>query len=320
MKAILVAQVGPPEVMKLEEVPDRLPGAGEVLVRVKAAGVNPVETYIRSGKYPMTAPLPYTPGNDAAGVVEAAGAGVKSVKVGDRVYTSATLSGAYASMTVCPESGVHPLPEGVSFAQGAAIGVPYATAWRAIHIRGRAISAEWILIHGASGGVGVAATQIGRAWGLKIVGTAGTEMGRKLVAAQGADFVLDHTSADYLSRLMELTGGRGVDLILEMAANVNLNKDLGVLAKFGRVVVIGSRGPVEVDTRQTMGRESSILGMTLFNASSEELRGIHAGLGAGLANGSLRPVIGREIPLAEAPKAHEAIMQPGSHGKIVLIP
>jgi len=155
---------------------------------------------------------------------------------------------------------------------------------------------------------------------MRIIGTGGSEKGRKLVTAQGADHALDHTSSDYLDRLMELTGGRGVDLVLEMMANVNLNKDLGILTHRGRVVVIGSRGPVEIDARQTMTRDASILGMSLMNATPTELREIHAALVAGLADGSLRPVIGQEFRLADAAKAHEAIMTPGSNGKIVLVP
>jgi NADPH:quinone reductase len=320
LKVIRVNQFGGPEVLRLQPVPDPSPGPGQVLVRVHAAGVNPVETYIRSGVYAQLAALPYTPGHDCAGVVEAAGPGVTPFKSGDRVYTSSTLTGAYAEMTLCELKGLHALPAGITFGQGAALGVPYATAFRALFQRGVARAGESVLIHGASGGVGHAAVQLARAAGLLVIGTAGTAKGREFVAAQGAAHVLDHTQSDYLDQLLKLTAGCGVDLILEMLANVNLGRDLTVLAKGGRVVVIGSRGKVEINPRDTMMRDADIRGMTLFNTSDADLAGIHRALVAGLECGALRPVVGREFPLREAPRAHEAVLQSGALGKIVLIP
>jgi NADPH2:quinone reductase len=320
MKAIRVHEFGAPEVMQLEEVPDLQPGAGQVVVQVKAVGVNPVETYIRSGMYARKPALPYTPGNDCAGIVEAVGEDVTRVKVGDRVYTEWCLSGAYAEQTLCSESQVHPLSEKVSFGQGAAVNVPYATAWRGLFQRGRAVPGETVLVHGASGGVGIAAVQIARAAGMKVIGTGGTERGRSLIVEQGAHHVLDHHAPDYLEQLMSLTNGRGVDVILEMLSNVNLAKDLTVLASRGRVVVIGCRGTVEINPRDAMARDADILGMSLFNGTPAELAAVHAALVAGLENGTLRPIISQEMPLADAPRAHVAVMEAGAYGKIVLIP
>lgn len=319
MKAIRVHQFGGPEVLKFEDVPDPKPGPGQVLVSVRAIGVNPVETYIRSGIYGPKQ-FPYIPGTDVGGVVEEVGQNVKQFKKGDRVYTNSTVSGAYAQKALCEISQIHPLPENVSFEQGAAMGVPYATAYRALFLRGQIRAGETVLIHGASGGVGTAAVQLAHAHGAIVIGTGGTEEGRKLVQQQGADRVLDHHSPDYLKQLMALTDNRGVDAIIEMLANVNLAKDLTVLAKHGRVVVIGNRGTIEINPRDTMSRDASILGMSLMNATETELKQIHAGLVAGLANGTLVPVIGREMPLSDAAKAHEDILKPGSHGKIVLKP
>ena len=320
MKAIRIHEFGGPEVLRLEDVPEPEPAAGQVLVRVRAAGVNPVDTYIRSGVHAVKPALPYTPGLDAAGEVEAVGEGVKRFSVGQRVYTAGSLTGAYAELVLCEESQCHTLPERVSFAQGAGVFTPYVTAYRALFHRANAKPGETVLVHGASGGVGTAAVQLARAAGLRVVGTAGTEEGRELVLEQGAHEVLDHRAADYLEQLGGLTGGRGVDVILEMLANVNLDRDLGVLAKGGRVVVVGSRGTVEINPRQAMTRDASILGMTLFNASPQELVSIHAALGAGLEAGTLSPVVGRELPLAEAARAHEEVLKPGAYGKIVLIP
>jgi NADPH2:quinone reductase len=320
MKAIRVHEFGGPEVMRLEEVPDPKPGQGQVLVKVKAAGVNPVDTYIRAGAYAAKPQLPYTPGSDAAGVVDAVGAGVAGIAAGDRVYTVQTLSGAYAELALCDRSQVKPLPANISFAQGAGIAVPYGTAYRALFQRAHAVAGEVVLVHGASGGVGTAGVQLARAHGLTVIGTAGTEKGRRLVKEQGAHHVLDHSAPGYLDQVMQLTGGRGVDVVLEMLSNVNLDKDLTVLAKFGRVVVIGCRGTVEINPRATMGKDAAILGMVLWNATPVEMESIHAGLFAGLANGTLRPVVGKELPLKEASRAHGDVMAPGAYGKIALIP
>lgn len=319
MKAIRVHQFGEPSVLRFEDAPDPQPGPGQVVVRASAVGVNPVEVYIRSGTYGQRT-FPFIPGTEAAGVVETVGTGVTRVKVGDRVYVAGSVSGTYAQLVLADQNQVHPLPQHASFEQGAAMGVAYATAWRALFQRGQARPGETVLVHGASGGVGTAAVQIARAAGLVVFGTGGTEEGRKLVAEQGAHHVLDHKNPDYLKQLMDLTGGQGVNLILEMLANVNLGKDLEVLSRNGRVVVIGSRGTVEINPRNTMGRDADIRGMALFNATEADYQTIHAALVAGLENRTYRPIIGRRFPLADAPKAHEAIMAPGAHGKIVLVP
>jgi NADPH2:quinone reductase len=222
-------------------------------------------------------------------------------------------------LVLCEKSDVHPLPDGVSFAQGAAVNVPFATAYRALFQRARAVPGEFVLVHGGSGGVGTAAIQLARNEGLKIIGTAGTPKGEALLRQLGAHFVLNHRKPDYLSEITAITEGRGVNVILEMLANVNLGKDLGLLAMNGRVVVIGSRGKVEVDARDAMMRDGEIRGMLLFNVTAPEKSAIHAALGAGLKNGTLIPVIGQELPLAEAARAHELVMAPGAHGKIILL-
>jgi NADPH:quinone reductase len=319
MKAIRVHQFGGPEVLRLEDVPDPVPGPGQVVVRIRAAGVNPVETYIRQGIYGPK-DFPFTPGNDGAGEVESVGPGVRRWRAGDRVYMGGSISGTYAAKSLCTEAQLHPLPQQVTFAQGAAVHTPYATAYRAMHVRGRAVPGEVLLVHGATGGVGVAAVQLGRAFGLTVVGTGGTEEGRRMVLDQGAHHVLDHHEQGYLEKGVALTGGRGFDLILEMLANVNLAKDLTALARDGRVVVVGNRGTIEINPRETMKRDASILGMTLMNADDRELGSIHAALIAGLEKGFLRPIVRTELPLAEAPRAHELVMHAGAFGKIVLVP
>ncbi len=320
MKAILVREFGSPEVLKLEEISTPRPDPGQVLVRIHAAGVNPYDTYMRTGTYAIKPPLPYTPGSDGAGIVEAVGEGVNNVKPGDRVYVAKTVTGAYAEYALALESQVHPLPTKITYAQGAGVWVPYGTAYHALYQCTRARAGESVLIHGASGGVGIAAVQMARAMGLIVLGTAGTDKGRELVKREGAHYVFDHTKPGYREEILKAGGGRGVDLILEMLANVNLNHDLKLLARHGRVVVIGSRGDVTISPRELMTRRGSIHAFTLWGITEAEEDEIHAGLIAGLENGTLRPVIGKELPLAEAFRAHKEVLEPGAFGKIVLLP
>jgi NADPH:quinone reductase len=320
MRAIRVNQFGGPDVLKLEEVPTPAPAAGQVLVHVRAIGVNPYDTYMCAGTYAVKPALPYTPGSDAAGVVESVGPGVTKVKAGDRVYTAKTLSGAYAQYALALENQVELLPEQIGFAQGAGVWVPYGTAYHALYHSAQARAGESLLVHGASGGVGTAAVQIARAIGLTVYGTAGTEQGLELVKREGAHHVFNHTKAGYEEDILKATSGRGIDIILEMLANVNLPKDLKLLATHGRVIVIGNRGETTINARELMGRRASIRAFTLWKVSDEETKEIHAGLSAGLSNGTLRPVVGKELPLAEAARAHKEILEPGAAGKIVLIP
>ena len=319
MKAIRVHKFGGPETLQLDEIADPKPGPGQVLVRIRAAGVNPVDTYIRSGAYAHAPDAARTsPAAMRAGVIEAVGDGVRQFKRGDRVW--ALRSAGYAELAACDVSIVQPLAGGLSFGQGAAVGVPYATAYRGLHHKAQARPGETVLVHGASGGVGIAAVQLAVAHGMTVIGTGGTERGRKLVAEHGAHHVLDHTDADYTKRLLELTEGRGADVILEMLANVNLGKDLDLVARFGRIIIIGNRGTIEINPRGTMGKDASIIGLALWNAAPAEFASIQSALTAGLANGTLRPVVGRELPLAEAAAAHKAVLEPGAYGKIVLVP
>ncbi|MGD0725315.1 MAG: NADPH:quinone reductase [Spirochaetia bacterium] len=320
MKAIVVKEFGGPEVLKLAEIPLPKPGPGQVVVRIKAAGVNPADTYVRSGSYSRKPELPYTPGTDGAGVIETVGSGIRRVKPGDRVYTARTVSGTYAEYALALESQVQPLPERISWAQGAAVFVPYTTAYRALEQLAHARGGETLLVHGASGGVGVAAVQLARARGMRVIGTAGTDKGRDLVLREGAHHVVDHRTAGYQDQVRELTGDRGVDVILEMLANVNLGADLKLLAPRGRVVVIGNRGEATINPRDLMSRDAAVYGMLLWNISDQDVEAAHAALVAGLDNGTLSPVVGAELPLANAAEAHRKVLEPGAFGKIVLIP
>lgn len=320
MRAIRVHQFGEPEVMQQEEVALLPPIGNQILIDIKAIGVNPVDTYIRAGIHPIKPELPYTPGFDAAGIIAAIGPEVKHRKLGERVYCFGSDTGCYAEQALCKEAQVYPLPGNVTFKAGAAIGIPYTTAYFALFYRAHTIPGETVLIHGASGAVGLAALQLATANGIRAIGTAGTQDGLELVKQQGAVAALDHTKPDYLSSIDDLTCSQGVNVVLEMLANINLQKDLEILAMFGRVVVIGNRGTVEIDPRAAMGRNASIMAMSLFNTTEKELHSIHASLRAGLENGSLNPVINSKMSLVEATPAHITVMKPGAKGKIVLLP
>jgi len=283
--------------------------------------VNPADTYARTGNYAVLPSLPYTPGTDGAGVVDSIGNGVKTVKPGDRVYVAKSLSGTYAEYAVALETQVRRLPDRISFAQGAGVFIPYGTAYHAIYHQAKAHAAETVLVHGASGGVGIASVQIARALGLTVFGTAGSAKGLELAQREGAHQIFDHSKSGYQEEITKATGGRGVDIILEMLANVNLGADLKLLAQMGRVVVIGSRGDVTITPRDLMSRRASIRAFTLWAFTEAESMEVHAGIIAGLENGTLRPVVGSEIPLKDAAQAHINVMKPsGAFGKIVLIP
>lgn len=319
MKAIQVKVFGEPDVMEFVEQEVPVPGTGELLVRVQAAGVNPVETYIRAGTYPLLPDLPYTPGGNVAGIIEKCGEGSGPWQEGDQVYSAATLSGAYAELALCSMDQLFRLPKNISFSQGAAIGVPAATAWRALFIRGEAKPGDRVFIHGGSGSVGQAAIQLARANGLRVYASAGSEKGCKLVEKFGA-VALNHNENGYDQKLLKETDGQGVDLIVEMLANKNLEKDLNLLAPGGRVVIVGSRGRIDIDPRLTMGKETDIRGLAVFNASRQETVMTHAALFAAMENNSYIPTVSVEMVLADAAKAHHLVMQDNNCGKIVLIP
>jgi NADPH:quinone reductase len=319
MKAIQVHRFGGPEVLELHEIPTPKPDRGQVLVRVHAAGVNPYDTYMRTGTYAVKPQLPYTPGSDAAGTVEAVGDGVKKVKAGDRVYTARTLSGAYAEYTLTDEAQVEPLSPKISFAQGSGLWVPYGTAYTALYHHARARASETVLVHGASGGVGTAAIQFARAAGMTVLGTAGSQRGLDLILKEGANKAFDHSKPEHADEILKFTGGRGVDVILEMAAHINLATDLKLLAPAGRTIVIGNRGEITINARELMGRRASVRGFTLWAVTESETADIHAAISAGLENGTLRPIVSKEIPLKDAALAHQEVLAPGSFGKIVLV-
>ncbi|KAJ8270897.1 hypothetical protein GJAV_G00120500 [Gymnothorax javanicus] len=287
MRAIRVSEFGGPSVLKLhDDVPVPTPGRKQVLIRVRAS----------------------------------VGDDVTSFQTGDRVFSTKTETGGYAEYTVAAEDSVYLLPDPLSFNQGAAIGIPYFTAYRALFQKAHCKAGETVLVHGASGGVGVATCQIARAFGMKVLGTAGTPEGQDLVMKCGAHKVFNHREKDYIHRIMEATNGQGVNVIIEMLANVNLSKDLEMLTSGGRVAIVGSRGSIKIDPRDTMLKESSIIGVALFASTQNEEKEVSAAaLLAGMESGWLSPVVGPQYTLEQAAKAHDDIIKsPGATGKMVL--
>lgn len=329
-QAIVVESFGAPEVMQVAEKSLPPVGEGEVLVRVCASGVNPSDTYVRlgpagpyAGNAALIPSLPYTPHKDGAGVVEAVGAGVDAVRVGDRVYLTATVTGSCAKHAVCKAASVCPLPENVSFSQGACVGVPYYTAYHALVHRASVRSGETILVHGASGGVGLAAVQIAKLLGCVVVGTAGSQAGEAAVKAAGADHVVNHRSEGYAKSLKECCMA-GFDVVLEMAAHANLPTVLSLVKKRGRVCLVGSKAEaVGVNPRVILTNEIDVRGVFLGNMQPDERLAARQAIFEALGSGALIPVVALELPLAEAGKAHTEVMQPssGGHaGNIVILP
>ncbi|ESO92758.1 hypothetical protein LOTGIDRAFT_232898 [Lottia gigantea] len=319
MRNIRITSFGGPEVLKVaSDTPIPTVSDSEVLIKVKAAGVNPVDTYIRQGTYGALPTLPYTPGQDVAGIVEKVGKDVNDFKVGDRVFTVRTVSGAYAEYATAISQYIGRLGDKLSFEEGAGIGVPYYTAYRALIIRAGGKAGENVLIHGASGAVGLASVQLAKSLGLTVIGTAGSQEGSKLVKDNGADYVFNHKDSDYTDQIMKTVPG-GVDIILEMLSNVNLGKDLEIINQQGRIIVIGCRGTVEINPRLTMKKECIVTGMALMGAKESEWKQMRHAMEAGINYGWVKPHIGQTFSLEEANKAHDVVINnSGAQGKIIL--
>ena len=321
MKAIVVSEFGDENVMRLQETAMPEPGEGEVRICICAAGVNPVETYIRAGQYGLLPKLPYTPGNDGSGVIDKVGAGVTGFKAGQRVFIVGLLAkrntGTYAEYAVCDAKAVCPFPDALPLEYGAGLGTPGLAATDALFIKAKIRAGEIVLIHGASGGVGTLAVQLARRAGAVVLGTADDEQGRKMVLELGAHHAFIHNEEGYLQKIVESTDGKGPDVIIEMLANVNLAKDLSILAKYGRVVVVGNRGTLEFNPRDTMMKDATVMGMLANNIRPDDFKICMHTIIAGLESG-MRVVADRELPLADAPEAHRRVMVNNKAGKVFL--
>ncbi len=324
MKAIRVHEFGGPEVLTLEDMDDPEPGPNQVVVRIRAAGVNPADTYVRSGEYRLSPPLPFIPGGDAGGEIDAIGEAVTGFSVGDRVCVGTALGfgffGCYAERVVRDAEHVLPIPDNVSFSQAATLGVSYPTAHYALFYRGGATAGETVFIHGASGSVGTSAIQLAKRAGLRVIGSAGSSDGLDLIKREGADLAVNHSTSDYLDDVKKSIQGTGPDLILEMLANKNLAVDMDLAAPHGRIVIIGNRGDITINPRVAMTKELDIRGIQLWNADKETIGEIMSDILSGVSDGTLNPVVGREMKLEDAATAHVDVLGSGNGGKLVLVP
>lgn len=323
MKAIQIKEFGGPEVLEFSEIVVPAISHDDVLVKLYAAGVNPNDAYVREGNYAFLIPeLPYTPGFDGAGIVEAVGGNVEHVKPGDRVFVCGVIAarntGTYAQKVAVSANAVRPLPDHISFEEGAALGIPALAAYRALFQRAGIREGETVLIHGASGGVGTLAVQMAKGAQATVIGTASTKEGKELLLSLGADAAIDHVTDANRDALIELTDGAGPDVILEFLANVNLETDLQIIAKYGRIVIIGNRGSIEITPRFAMAKESNLYGMAVFNASVEENEVALQEIAAFLQYGILKPSVGEVYDLEEARTTHEIVLTKKGSGKMIL--
>lgn len=321
MKAIQVREFGGPEVMRLGEAPEPNPGAGQLLVRVKAAGVNPVDTTFRSGAHPLSKglKLPWTPGIDAAGEVLAVGEGGQGFKTGDRVFGAA--AGSYAEQALLNAARTAHLPSNLSFEDGASFPVVLYTAYYAVVYKAGVRPGGTILVHAGAGGVGCMAVQIAKAAGARVITTVSSKEKAEFCRGFGADVIVNYREEDWAARCLEETGGVGVDAVVEMVASENFDKDCQALRKFGRLVLLGAgtgKAPTgTVNYPPFYSKDIDVRGMSLFNADPFFPDMIRQ-LDLLLKEGRVRAAVGEKLPLAEAPRAHELLMTGKVFGKIVL--
>jgi NADPH:quinone reductase-like Zn-dependent oxidoreductase len=343
MRAVVITRHGPPEVLKVEERPDPVAGPGEVRVAVKAAGINFADLMARSGLYPDAPPPPCVIGYEVAGEVESVGAGVESFKVGDRVLAGTQFEG-YAELVTAREADVLPLPERLSFEQGAAVPVNYTTAWAGLVMMGGLRKGDRVLIHAAAGGVGIAASQIARKIGAEVFGTASPSK-HDAIRAQGVDHAIDYRNDDFEQVVRDLTGGEGIDLAMDAIGPSSFRKDYRLLRPGGRLVCFGMsevqsgekrnipgalRGLASMTTATMpwwksmaiMNENKGVFGLNMLSwwKTDGDLKRAMDPLAAGLEDGSFEPVVAEAFPFDRAADAHRFIHERRNIGKVVLTP
>lgn len=324
MKAIQIKEFGGPEELKTVNIEEPTPHENEVKVKVYAVGLNPNESYTITGTYAYNIPeLPYIPGYDATGTIEEIGSNVEGFKIGDRVFLSAFSAdrntGTYAEKVVVDARNVYHLPDNVSLIKGAALGIPAFTAYKALFQKAKLKAGETILIHGASGAVGNWLVQMAKAVGAIVIGTSSTEKGRSLVLDLGADYAINHVTQQNKDKLLSLTNEQGPDIIIEMLANKNLETDMQIIQRHGRIIIVGSRETVEVDPRNLMTNEAVVTGMTFTSPNEKEMKELSFGLNAFLESGAIYPFIGDEFTLDEPIEAHKNLMESSGNGRTIFV-
>ena len=322
MKAIRVQQTGGPEVMELAEVPVPQPKPAEALIRVSVAGVNSIDGHFRDGSF--RTPLPFIPGQEGAGVVEAVGAQAKTVKPGDRVAWSGTL-GSYAEYVVAEEQHLIPVPPSITNDQAVAAMMHGLTAHYLVNDAHKLKAGETALVHAAAGGVGLLLVQLAHAVGAQVIGTASSEEKARLAREAGADEVIVYTQHDFEPEVQRLTRGKGVDVVYDGVGKATFEKNLNVMRTRGMLVLYGmSSGPVPpVDPAKLSDKGSLYMARTTlahFTATREELLARTSALFGMIAEGKLRLRIAKKYPLAEAAQAHRDMQAHKVAGKLLLVP
>ena len=342
MRAVVITRHGAPDVLEIEERPDPPVGPGEVRITVRAAGINFADLMARSGVYPDAPPPPCVVGYEVAGEVESVGDGVETPAVGDRVLAG-TRFGGYAELVTVPAGQVLPLPDALSFEQGAAFPVNYGTAYAALVIMGGLKQGERVLIHAAGGGVGIAATQVARRIGAEIFGTASASK-HDAIRAQGVDHPIDYRNEDFAEAAMRVTGGVGLDLILDAVGPTSFRRDYRILRPGGRLVMYGlsevqtgekrdipavlrslARMPLATmpwwRSLQVMNENKGVFGLNMLKWWDDEgLDRMLEPLASGLAGGEFEPVVAEAFPFERAADAHRMIAERRNVGKVVLTP
>jgi putative PIG3 family NAD(P)H quinone oxidoreductase len=323
MKAVAISAPGGPEVLRLVDRPSPPPQAGDVLIRVAAAGVNRPDVLQRQGRYPPPPGASEIPGLEVAGTVETFGAGAGDWKVGDAVC-ALVAGGGYAELCAAPAPQCLPVPDGLSLLEAAAIPETFFTVWHNVFERGRLTEGETLLAHGGSSGIGTTAIQLARARGARVIATAGSPEKCRACERLGAERAIDYRQEDFVPAVRDLTGGRGVDVVLDMVGGDYTPRNLQCLAVEGRLVQIAFlKGPkVELDWMAVMQKRLTLTGSTLRPRPVEEkgaiARALRAEVWPLLEKGRVRPVIHATFPLAQAAEAHR-LMESSQHiGKIVL--
>ncbi len=322
MKAVVFDKVGGPEVLKIAEVPKPEVKPGTVLVKVRAAGINFADTLFRLGQYMMQPQLPDTPGLEAAGEIEAVGAGVENLRPGQRV--AALGSKMYAEYALAPATQVIPIPDSLSFEQAAAFPVQVLTAWHMLHTAHDTRPGQMVLVHSAAGGVGIVAVQIAKVAGARVIGTVSSDSKGALAKEYGADDVINYATKDFAAEANRLTGGRGVDLILDAIGATTFDKGMTCLAPFGHLILYGRSGgaPEPLNLFRLFDKSTKVSGFTLYTVAAvpEAMRrGIEESFKL-IAQGKVKLLVGKSFPLAQAAEAHKFMESRQSTGKLVLIP
>ena len=322
MKAVLCKQFGPPESLVLEDLPALAPGAGEVVVSMKAASINFPDVLIIQNKYQFKPPLPFSPGSELAGVIKSVGDGVKGFKAGDRVIAFTTY-GAFAEEVKVEASRLVPMPDTMDFNSGAAFLLTYATSDHALRDRAQLKAGETLLVLGAAGGVGIAAIEIGKALGARVIACASTADKLDVCRQHGADAVINYASEDMREKIKELTGGKGVDVVYDAVGGPYSEPALRSTAWRGRFLVVGfAAGEIpKIPLNLTLLKGCSIVGVFWGDFARREPKVFAASLGqlsAWYREGKLKPHVSQTFPLAQAVEALKQMAARKVKGKVVL--